>query len=77
MDRDGYSPFGWQTKNPPPVPIVIATDWPQFAQADLSKVKERMLSPLVFDGRNRLDPATMARLGFEYHGIGRAAVAVG
>ncbi|MBL9154191.1 MAG: UDP-glucose/GDP-mannose dehydrogenase family protein [Verrucomicrobiales bacterium] len=57
--------------------LVIATEWPQFAQADFAKVKPRMLSPLVFDGRNLLDPATMARLGFEYHGIGRGAASVG
>jgi UDPglucose 6-dehydrogenase len=30
-----------------------------------------MCSPLLFDGRNLLDPATMRKHGFEYHGIGR------
>lgn len=53
--------------------LVIATEWPQFARADFSKVKEKMLSPLVFDGRNLLDPKNMASLGMEYYGIGRGA----
>ena len=30
-------------------------------------------TPLVFDGRNHLDPVTMKDLGFHYCGIGRAA----
>ncbi|MCB1064412.1 MAG: UDP-glucose/GDP-mannose dehydrogenase family protein [Verrucomicrobiae bacterium] len=53
--------------------LLIATEWPEFAQADFSKVKEKMLAPLIFDGRNLLDPKTMRALGFEYHGIGRGA----
>ena len=55
--------------------LVIATEWPQFAQADFSEVKQRMLAPLVFDGRNLLDPKTMASLGFDYRAIGRGAPA--
>ncbi|MCB1230735.1 MAG: UDP-glucose/GDP-mannose dehydrogenase family protein [Verrucomicrobiae bacterium] len=53
--------------------LVVATEWPQFARADFAKVKEKMLSPLVFDGRNLLDPKTMISLGFEYQAIGRGA----
>jgi UDPglucose 6-dehydrogenase len=34
-----------------------------------------MLSPLLFDGRNLLDPEKMAAQGFEYHGIGRGRAA--
>jgi len=37
-------------------------------------VKEKMRTPIVFDGRNLLDPETMKRLGFHYHSIGRASV---
>ncbi len=52
--------------------LVIATEWPEFAQEDFAEVKSRMIAPLVFDGRNLLDPATMQDLGFNYRGIGRA-----
>ncbi len=51
--------------------LVIATEWPEFARVDFSIVKEKMVTPLVFDGRNLLDPGTMGKLGFTYHGIGR------
>src|SRR5213596_3827259 len=54
--------------------LVIATEWNEFANVDLAVVKEKMRTPIVFDGRNLLDPETMRRLGFQYHSIGRANV---
>jgi UDPglucose 6-dehydrogenase len=54
--------------------LVIATEWNEFANVDLMVVKEKMRTPIVFDGRNLLDPETMGRLGFHYHSIGRASV---
>jgi len=54
--------------------LVIATEWNEFANVDLEVVKEKMRTPIVFDGRNLLDPETMRRLGFHYHSIGRASV---
>jgi UDPglucose 6-dehydrogenase len=54
--------------------LVIATEWTDFANVDLSEVKKRMTTPIVFDGRNLLKPETMAELGFHYHSIGRASV---
>ena len=55
--------------------LVIGTEWPEFTNADLSELKARMHSPLVFDGRNLLDPQTMANQGIEYHSVGRATLA--
>jgi len=54
--------------------VIIATEWNEFANVDLAVVKEKMRTPIVFDGRNLLDPETMRRLGFHYHSIGRANV---
>jgi UDPglucose 6-dehydrogenase len=54
--------------------LVIATEWSEFAKVDLAVVKEKMRTPIVFDGRNVFDPATMAKVGFRYHSIGRAPV---
>lgn len=54
--------------------LVIATEWPEFAAVNFTDVKKRMLSPLVFDGRNLLDPDTMKELGFTYHGVGRGQI---
>jgi UDPglucose 6-dehydrogenase len=54
--------------------LVIATEWNEFANVDLAVLKGKMRTPIVFDGRNLLDPGTMGRLGFNYHSIGRASV---
>jgi UDPglucose 6-dehydrogenase len=54
--------------------LIIATEWPEFANIDLEVVKGKMTTPIIFDGRNLFDPATMAKLGFRYHSIGRASV---
>jgi UDPglucose 6-dehydrogenase len=51
--------------------LVIATEWPQFANVDLSEVKSRLRTPLVFDGRNLLDPEAATSTGIDYHSVGR------
>jgi UDPglucose 6-dehydrogenase len=51
--------------------IVIVTEWNEFKQLDLNKLKRLMRRPVVVDGRNIYDPAEMRRLGFVYRGIGR------
>ena len=55
--------------------LIIATEWAEFANVDLTIVKQKMTTPIVFDGRNLFDPETMAKLGFHYHSVGRASVA--
>jgi len=54
--------------------LVIATEWSEFANIDLAHLKQKMTTPIIFDGRNLFDPKTMAQLGFRYHSIGRASV---
>ncbi|MFN2624104.1 MAG: UDP binding domain-containing protein, partial [Chthoniobacterales bacterium] len=54
--------------------LIVATEWPEFANIDLEVVKAKMTTPIVFDGRNLFDPETMGELGFHYHSIGRARV---
>jgi len=51
--------------------LILATEWKDFAAVPLEEVKARMHTPLVFDGRNFFDPATMSNLGFTYQAIGR------
>jgi UDPglucose 6-dehydrogenase len=51
--------------------LIIATEWAEFANIDLETVREKMHTPLVFDGRNLYDPETMQKLGFHYTSIGR------
>jgi UDPglucose 6-dehydrogenase len=54
--------------------LIIATEWNEFCNVDLAVLKEKMRTPIVFDGRNLLDPETMRQFGFNYHSIGRAGV---
>lgn len=54
--------------------LIIATEWKEFANVDLSMIKEKMTTPIIFDGRNMFNPETMGQLGFRYHSIGRSSV---
>jgi len=51
--------------------LVVVTDWNEFKQLDLERIRQAMKQPVIFDGRNIYDPATMTRLGFFYRGVGR------
>ena len=51
--------------------LVIATEWNQFRNLDLSKIKKLLTSPILLDLRNLYDPATLKSLGFTYEGVGR------
>jgi UDPglucose 6-dehydrogenase len=51
--------------------LVVATEWPEFRQLDLPRVRNTMTYPIMFDGRNLFDPAEMEKLGFIYKSIGR------
>ena len=51
--------------------LVVLTEWNEFKQADLRKIKSLLKKPIVFDGRNIYDPALMKGLGFSYYSIGR------
>ena len=51
--------------------LVIVTEWNEFKQLDLLRVKQSMRKPVVIDGRNVYDPEKMDELGFIYRGVGR------
>jgi len=51
--------------------LVIATEWNQFRNLDLLKIKELLKYPILLDLRNLYDPATLKSLGFIYEGVGR------
>ncbi|MEM9479417.1 MAG: UDP binding domain-containing protein, partial [Verrucomicrobiota bacterium] len=54
--------------------LIVATEWPEFTGVDFSKVKENMVTDLIFDGRNLLDPSTMKQFGFTYSAVGRGSI---
>lgn len=51
--------------------LIVITDWNEFKELDLSKIKEAMKSPNIIDARNIYDASKMAALGFKYLGVGR------
>ncbi len=51
--------------------LMVNTEWNEFRQLDLARIKETMKSAVIFDGRNIYDPEKMAELGFTYRGVGR------
>lgn len=54
--------------------LVIITEWSEFRQADLEKVRQKMRNPIIFDGRNIYSLPRMKELGFKYISIGRPEV---
>ena len=83
----GYDPVARQTAAPlmPAVEIfddvykmaegcdalVVVTEWNEFKQLDLERVKALLRTPVIYDGRNIYDPALMSEMGFIYRAIGR------
>jgi UDPglucose 6-dehydrogenase len=57
--------------------LLIATEWPQYAQADLEAVGRRLKTKLMFDGRNLFRPEAMKASGWTYHSIGRPTAVPG
>jgi UDPglucose 6-dehydrogenase len=51
--------------------LAVVTEWLVYRTPDFERVKATLHRPIVVDGRNLYEPARMARLGFQYAGIGR------
>lgn len=51
--------------------LLLVTEWKEFLHVDLEQLKNAMHTPLIFDGRNQLDPDTLREFGFTYSSIGR------
>jgi UDPglucose 6-dehydrogenase len=51
--------------------LVILTEWNEFKELDLKKVKKLMKKPAIVDGRNIYAPEAVRKMGFEYTGVGR------
>ena len=51
--------------------LVIATEWNQFRNLDLLKIKKLLKSPILLDLRNLYEPEKVKALEFTYEGVGR------
>jgi len=52
--------------------LLVCTEWNEFKQLDLPRLRGLMANPLIVDGRNIYDPAIMHHHGFVYRAVGRA-----
>ncbi len=50
---------------------IVVTEWPQLKDVDWAAARDVMRNPLIFDGRNLLDPKRMRATGFTYMSVGR------
>ena len=53
--------------------LLLCTEWNEFKQLDLGKIKAAMAQPVFVDGRNMYEPEKMHELGFQYRAVGRGA----
>jgi UDPglucose 6-dehydrogenase len=51
--------------------LLIVTEWKEFRSPDFDKIKTRLKTPVIFDGRNLYEPAAVKALGLDYEAIGR------
>jgi UDPglucose 6-dehydrogenase len=53
--------------------LLIVTDWKEYRELDLARLRELMEVPVIVDGRNLLNPETVRSAGFEYVDMGRSS----
>lgn len=51
--------------------LMVVTEWNEFKQLDLEKIKSLLKSPVIYDGRNIYEPNRMKEMGFNYRAVGR------
>jgi len=54
--------------------LCILTEWNEFKQADLSKIKKLLKHPIIIDGRNIYNPEKLKNIGITYISTGRKSV---
>ena len=57
--------------------LFIHTEWHPYRHPDFARMRTLLEQPVIFDGRNLYSPRVMEACGFEYHSVGRRAVAPG
>lgn len=52
--------------------LLILTEWKEFAELDLERIRGLLKYPILVDGRNLYDPQKVAAAGLAYYSIGRS-----
>ncbi len=72
-DRLTYSPVPMDALDGADA-LAIVTEWGEFRRPNFKEMRQRLRSPVIFDGRNLYNPAEMQASGFTYHCIGKTPV---
>jgi UDPglucose 6-dehydrogenase len=51
--------------------LLVLTEWNEFRDLDLHRIRETMEVPVIVDGRDVFTPEQVYRAGFEYLSVGR------
>ncbi|MCK4235051.1 UDP-glucose/GDP-mannose dehydrogenase family protein [candidate division WOR-3 bacterium] len=51
--------------------LVVLTEWDEFKNLKVKKIKKLLRTPILIDGRNIFDPKSIEDEGFIYSGVGR------
>ena len=51
--------------------LIVCTEWQQFKAPDFDLIKQRLKTPVIFDGRNLYEGERLARIGLQYVPMGR------
>lgn len=50
--------------------LLLVTEWKEFRSPDFYEIKQRLNTPVIFDGRNQYDAKQLNQMGIEYYQIG-------
>lgn len=50
--------------------MILVTEWKEFRSPDFYEIKQRLKTPVIFDGRNQYKETRLKDLGFSYYQIG-------
>ena len=51
--------------------LILLTEWKEFRSPDFHEVKQQLMNPIIFDGRNQYNAFHLEEKGFEYFQIGK------
>ncbi|HFQ95520.1 MAG TPA: UDP-glucose 6-dehydrogenase, partial [Anaerolineae bacterium] len=51
--------------------LILVTEWNEFRQLDMHRIRDLMRGDVLLDGRNIWSPEKMREYGFRYFGVGR------
>ncbi|PQJ73784.1 UDP-glucose dehydrogenase family protein [Polaribacter gangjinensis] len=51
--------------------LLLLTEWKEFRSPDFDEIKQQLVHPIIFDGRNQYNAFNLEEQGFEYYQIGK------